>query len=128
MDKKSQDFSIKEAQRLAKTPEGQKLMQLLQQKDSALQAAQAALPEQTDEETKALFLKGLKTLTPTEKSVFEAYVRGDGTKQVMETMGITENTLKFHNKNLYSKLGVSSRKQMLTVYHDIEKVSQMGGQ
>ena len=34
MDKKSQDFSIKEAQRLAKTPEGQKLMQLLQQKDS----------------------------------------------------------------------------------------------
>ena len=31
MEKKSQDFSIKEAQRLAKTPEGQKLMELLQQ-------------------------------------------------------------------------------------------------
>jgi DNA-binding CsgD family transcriptional regulator len=108
--------------------ETEHLKLLLQQKDSALQAAQAALPEQTDGETKALFLKGLKTLTPTEKTVFEAYIRGDGTKQVMETMGITENTLKFHNKNLYSKLGVSSRKQMLTVYHDIEKVSQMGGQ
>lgn len=108
--------------------ETEHLQLLLQQKDSALQAAQAALPEQTDGETKALFLKGLKTLTPTEKTVFEAYIRGDGTKQVMETMGITENTLKFHNKNLYSKLGVSSRKQMLAVYHDIEKVSQMGGQ
>lgn len=34
MAKNSQDFSVKEAQRLAKTPEGQKLMQLLQQKDS----------------------------------------------------------------------------------------------
>ena len=33
MEKKSQDFSIKEAQRLASTPEGQKLMQLLQQQD-----------------------------------------------------------------------------------------------
>lgn len=35
MDKKSQDFSIQEAQRLANTPDGQKLMQLLQEKDSA---------------------------------------------------------------------------------------------
>ena len=33
MDKNSHDFSIKEAQRLAKTPEGQKLMAMLQQKD-----------------------------------------------------------------------------------------------
>lgn len=34
MEKNSQDFSIKEAKRLAKTPEGQQLMRLLQQKDS----------------------------------------------------------------------------------------------
>lgn len=34
MDKKSQDFSIKEAQRLANTPEGQRLMRLLQEKDT----------------------------------------------------------------------------------------------
>lgn len=34
MEKKSQDFSIKEAQRLANTPEGQQLMRLLQQTDS----------------------------------------------------------------------------------------------
>lgn len=35
MEKKSQDFSIKEAQRLANTPEGQRLMGMLQQADSA---------------------------------------------------------------------------------------------
>ena len=34
MEKKSQDFSVQEAQRLAKTPEAQKLMELLQQKDT----------------------------------------------------------------------------------------------
>ena len=40
MEKKSQDFSVKEAQRLAQTPEGQQLMQMLQQKDNgALQKA-----------------------------------------------------------------------------------------
>ena len=42
MAKKSQDFSIKEAQRLAATPEGQKLIAILQQKDSGqLQQAMA---------------------------------------------------------------------------------------
>ena len=35
MNKKSQDFSIEQAQRLADSAEGQKLMQLLQQQDSA---------------------------------------------------------------------------------------------
>ena len=42
MEKKSQDFSIKEAQRLASTPEGQRLMALLQQNDHGqLQKAMA---------------------------------------------------------------------------------------
>lgn len=42
MEKKSQDFSIQEAQRLAKTAEGQRLLQLLQQGDNEkLQKAMA---------------------------------------------------------------------------------------
>lgn len=40
MEKKSQDFSIREAQRLAKSPEGQRLAALLQEKD-ALQLQKA---------------------------------------------------------------------------------------
>ena len=43
MEKNSQDFSIKKAQKLAQTLEGQQLMQLLQQKDSGqLQKAMEA--------------------------------------------------------------------------------------
>lgn len=42
MNKNSQDFSIQQAKRLAKTPEGQKLMAMLQQKDDGtLQKAMA---------------------------------------------------------------------------------------
>ena len=42
MEKKSQDFSIQEAQRLANTSEGQALMRLLQEKDNtALEKAMA---------------------------------------------------------------------------------------
>lgn len=31
----------------------------------------------------------------------------------MAELNIKEDTLKFHNKNIYSKLGVTSRKQLL---------------
>lgn len=42
MEKKSQDFSVQQAQRLAKTPEGQELLRKLQEKDNAaLQKAMA---------------------------------------------------------------------------------------
>ncbi len=57
--------------------------------------------------------ENLHTLTQTEKTIYSLYLEGKGTKDVMSELGITENTLKYHNKNIYSKLGVSSRKQLL---------------
>jgi len=33
----------------------------------------------------------------------------------MAELDIKENTLKYHNKNIYSKLGVSSRKQLVMI-------------
>ena len=59
------------------------------------------------------FLCNLGTLTATEYKVYELYLAGKNAKQIVEILGISENTLKYHNKNIYSKLGISSRKQML---------------
>ena len=53
------------------------------------------------------------TLTATEYKVYELYLSGKNARQIVEILGISENTLKYHNKNIYSKLGISSRKQML---------------
>lgn len=39
----------------------------------------------------------------------------------MSELNITENTLKYHNKNIYSKLGVSSRKQLIEIAEAITK-------
>lgn len=58
------------------------------------------------------FRTQLATLTPTERTVYELYVDGKSTKEVLAVLGITENTLKYHNKHIYSKLGVSSRKEL----------------
>lgn len=52
-------------------------------------------------------------LTATEHAIYDFYLAGKSTKDIMKELNITENTLKFHNKNIYSKLGVSSRKQIL---------------
>jgi len=57
----------------------------------------------------------LYTLTPTEMDIYNMYLNGSRTKDIMATLNITENTVKYHNRNIYSKLGVSSRKQLLEV-------------
>ena len=59
------------------------------------------------------FLRNLSTLTPAEYRIYDLYLSGKNAKQIAETLNITENTLKYHNKNIYSKLGISSRKQLL---------------
>lgn len=71
------------------------------------------------EEVREQFLQGLRELTPTERAVYDLHVSGKSTKEVMATLNIKENTLKFHNKNLYSKLGVTSRKQLLEIYRQL---------
>jgi len=63
-----------------------------------------------------LFAAGLGELTPKEQAILKCYADGMTTAQIMEELAIKENTLKFHNRNLYSKLGVSSRKQLMAVY------------
>ena len=60
-----------------------------------------------------LFTAGLSLLTAKEQMLYDCYTAGMSTAEIMEQLNIKENTLKFHNKNLYGKLGVSSRKQLL---------------
>jgi len=58
----------------------------------------------------------VKGLTPTEKTIFDAYLRHMTTREIMALLNIKENTLKYHNKNLYQKLGVSSRRELQEIY------------
>jgi len=59
------------------------------------------------------FVCNLKTLTPTESRIYELYLDGKTAREIATILGIQENTMKYHNKNIYGKLGVSSRKQLL---------------
>lgn len=64
-------------------------------------------------ELRNFIIENLPRLTKTERAIYNCYLSGMSTKEVLKEMNISENTLKFHNKNLYGKLGVSSRKELL---------------
>lgn len=103
--------------------ENQRLRELVQQKEEALRATSADDSRSdlvVSAEMMDYFAQGLDTLTAQERQIYEAYLSGTSTKDIMIELNIKENTLKFHNKNLYSKLGVSSRKQLLEVYRAIK--------
>ena len=97
--------------------ENQRLKELIRQKEKEVCEANAKQVEHKEisQEAKEYFQKGLSLLTPTERTIYDAYVAGASTQEIREKLSIKENTLKYHNKNIYGKLGVSSRKQLVAI-------------
>jgi DNA-binding CsgD family transcriptional regulator len=52
-------------------------------------------------------------LTPTERRVAELAVAGLSNKEIARTLVVTVNTVEFHLRNTYAKLGVRSRVQLV---------------
>lgn len=59
------------------------------------------------------FVRSIQKLTPREREIFDLYLSGKSGVEIRELLGITENTLKYHNRNIYSTLNVRSKKQLL---------------
>lgn len=76
--------------------------------------AEQVVPESLDFTAEQLdyFVSQLPKLTPTERMVYDLYIQGKTSKEILVEMNFKENTLKYHNRNIYSKLGVSTRKQL----------------
>lgn len=99
----------------------EKLKNINEQKEAALNhynEAQSALENISDEKLLAsnsdgfqFYLDNLHLLTKKEKNILQLYPSDMSFKEMAQQLGITENTLKYHNKNIYSKLGLKSRKE-----------------
>ncbi len=99
--------------------ENRRLTALIEQAALPHDGASLPSPEQVSDPSLHLFLEGIRRLTPTETTIFEARLARMTTEEILSTLCITENTLKFHNRNLYGKLGVSSRKELYAVYKQL---------
>ncbi len=58
----------------------------------------------------------LTTLTRRELEVLSALAAGQTNKQIAAAQNVSPNTVKFHVKNLFEKLGVSNRSQAVALY------------
>ena len=120
MSDKKEASSALNQERLEAQSKQQQLQGKLEQVSNDLGSAQKGIArlaysrqQEIDPDDFQYFLKGIHQLTPTERKVFDLYLDGKNAKEILTILSITENTLKFHNKNIYNKLGVSSRKQLL---------------
>ena len=79
---------------------------------SVHESSPSSLP---DSAATQFFISQLPLLTPAERRVYNLYLQRKTTREILNELCITENTLKYHNKNLYGKLGVSSRKELYAI-------------
>jgi RNA polymerase sigma factor (sigma-70 family) len=59
------------------------------------------------------FVANIATLSPAERAVFDLYVEGLTAREIAETLCLSINTIKTHNRRIYGKLNVTSRKELL---------------
>lgn len=100
--------------------ETEKRIQLVKEQFSSQQSVKKDVADEFPQQVIDIFKQGINELTQTEKLIFDLYIAGKNTKEILEKMNIKENTLKYHNKNIYSKLGVSSRKELKAISNSIK--------
>lgn len=118
--KKDEDLSAVQSELAAAAVIYQEAQQKYDAAQSELEEAQSQLHRLTrsrrndvDPDNYSAFLIGIKTLTPTEKQILDYYLAGKSVKEIAELTGVKETTIRFHNRNIYSKLNVTSLKQLL---------------
>lgn len=70
------------------------------------------------------FVENIKTLSMAEKAVFDLYLKGHTAKEIAEILFLSINTIKTHNKRIYMKLNVSSRKELLVYTQMMQELKQ----
>jgi DNA-binding NarL/FixJ family response regulator len=69
------------------------------------------------------FIASASLLTPAEWNVLQYYVRGHEISEIPSLAYISINTVRKHNKNIYRKLNVNTREELL-FYIDLLRRSQ----
>lgn len=67
------------------------------------------------------FIKNTELLSTAEKSVFNLYLKGHTAKEIADILCLSINTIKTHNKRIYMKLNVSSRKELMVYIKMMEE-------
>jgi len=75
--------------------------------------AQERTPDSATNEPEAAHARSTPPLSPTERRVYDLLLRRMTERQVAEEIGRSHNTVHVHVRNIYRKLGVRTRQQLL---------------
>ena len=64
-------------------------------------------------------------LTPREKEIFTMLLEGISPKEIAFTLKVSYDTVCFHQKNLYRKLGIQSRMELFARYSSAQKIKSV---
>ncbi len=102
-------------------PEIDDLIEFLSGQDSARgKSAQASEAKPASSTMYDAFIKKIGALSPAERAVFNLYLEGCDARQIADALCLSINTIKTHNKRIYMKLDVTSRKELM-VYAQMMK-------
>lgn len=75
------------------------------------------------------FVNNIRTLSPAERLVFDLYVQGYTAQEIAEILCLSINTIKTHNRRIYMKLNVTSRKELMVYIQLMEEAgyADVGG-
>ncbi|PCI52601.1 MAG: hypothetical protein COB36_14740 [Alphaproteobacteria bacterium] len=75
----------------------------------------AGQPVPNIEEDKGFFEEPLESLTDKEEEILSLLTIGKSNKAMALHLGVSDNTIKWHLRNVYEKLGVNNRTQAVTI-------------
>ena len=90
-------------------PEIDDLIEYLSRSD----ASASAQDVQADMTEYNAFLSNIETLSKAERAVFNLYMEGLSAQEIADHLHLSIHTVKSHNRRIYTKLNVSSRKELL---------------
>ncbi len=106
-----------------KIPEIDDLMEFLSTQEKLIRgksSRQTEIPVVYNEDKYNYFTQNIQNLSPAEKAVFELYLDGFTAQQITKKLFLSINTIKTHNRRIYMKLNVASRKELL-IYAKVMK-------
>ena len=120
-----------ECLREAKVPEIDNLMAFLAKRDQEREKNEKPVKVKETKETLAAttelyqnFVSNIQLLSAAERAVFDLYMEGYTAKEIAERLFLSINTIKTHNRRIYAKLNVSSRKELMVYVRMMEEVGQ----
>lgn len=105
------------------------LMEFLAQQDEEVKKRNIvlAIPSEDSLPMFEQFLENVKTLSPAERNVFNLYIHGYKAQEIADRLHLSINTIKTHNRRIFAKLNVSTRKELL-VYINMMKEKNLPGE